>query len=61
MQARLAKPRGDRAHLSMNSHHEPEVCEYPESDKIGVWAGEGEGALMHLPRRGAKVDYCDGE
>ena len=48
-------------YLSMSSNHGPEVCEYPDSDKIGVWAGEGEGALMHLTRRGAKVDYWDGE
>ena len=48
-------------YLSMSSNNDPEVCEYPDSDKIGVWAGEGEGALMHLTRRGAKVDYWDGE
>ena len=48
-------------YLSMSSNDDPEVCEYPDSDKIGVWAGEGEGALMHLTRRGAKVDYWDGE
>jgi uncharacterized cupin superfamily protein len=48
-------------YLSMSSNLDPEVCEYPDSDKIGVWAGEGEGALMHLTRRGAKVDYWDGE
>jgi uncharacterized cupin superfamily protein len=48
-------------YLSMSSNRDPEICEYPDSDKIGVWSGEGEGGLMHLTRRGAKVDYWDGE
>jgi len=48
-------------YLSMSSNRDPEICEYPDSDKIGVWSGEGEGALMHLTRRAAQVDYWDGE
>src|SRR5215216_1342808 len=32
---------------------------YPDSDKVGVWSGDGD--VAHLFRRGDAVDYWDGE
>ncbi|HJV71188.1 cupin domain-containing protein [Ideonella sp.] len=49
-------------YLAISSELDPEVCEYPDSGKIGVWAAEPGGpGLMHLTRASAKVDYWDGE
>jgi uncharacterized cupin superfamily protein len=42
-------------YLSISTQERPEVCEYPDSDKIGV-IGTGQ---MH--RRSATLDYHDGE
>jgi uncharacterized cupin superfamily protein len=42
-------------YLSISTQERPEVCEYPDSDKIGV-VGTGQ---MH--RRSATLDYLDGE
>ncbi len=33
------------------------IAEYPDSDKVGVWAGE----THYMLRRSAHVDYWDGE
>jgi uncharacterized cupin superfamily protein len=38
-----------------------EVCEYPDSGKIGAFGGSGEGRLRHLTKAGARVDYWEGE
>ena len=35
------------------------VAVYPDSDKIGVWSGDGE--VKHLFPRSAAVDYWHGE
>jgi uncharacterized cupin superfamily protein len=35
------------------------VSVYPDSDKVGVWSGDGEVAALF--RRGDAVDYWDGE
>jgi uncharacterized cupin superfamily protein len=35
------------------------VAVYPDSDKVGVWSGDGE--VAGLFRRGDAVDYWDGE
>ena len=35
------------------------VAVYPDSDKVGVWSGDGEVELL-FPRSAA-VDYCHGE
>ena len=49
-------------YLALSSMDDPEVCEYPDSGKIGAYAGEsGERALAFLARTGAAVDYWDGE
>lgn len=48
-------------YLAISSEIDPEICEYPDSDKIGAYSGSDKNGLMHLTRRGAKVDYWDGE
>ncbi|GAA5174672.1 cupin domain-containing protein [Niveibacterium umoris] len=52
--------------LVMSSMREPDVCEYPDSDKFLVMAGKSPGAegvatFRHVGRRGDAVDYWDGE
>ena len=44
-------------YLSISTRVKPEVCEYPDSGKVGVF-GEG---LRLLQRREAGLDYWDGE
>lgn len=49
-------------YLSLSNQAEVEVCEYPDSRKIGVFAGgEGVPRLRSLHRAGEAVDYYDGE
>jgi uncharacterized cupin superfamily protein len=43
--------------LMLSTLIKPEVAEYPDSDKVGMW-GEG---FRHLLRRSPQVDYWDGE
>ena len=63
----------DTAHQIINDSNEPleyisvstmmraEVCEYPDSNKIGAFGGEGNHRLRHMTRTGQAVDYWDGE
>jgi len=44
-------------YLSISTMAEPEVCEYPDSGKVGVFAP----GLRLLQRREAGLDYWDGE
>ena len=44
--------------LMWSSAREPSVSVYPDSDKIGVWAGEDH---VLLRRSDGHVDYYDGE
>ena len=44
-------------YLSISTQEQPEVCEYPDSDKFGV---QGAGAAF-MQRRENKLDYWDGE
>jgi uncharacterized cupin superfamily protein len=48
-------------YLAVSSELDPEVCEYPDSDKIGVYCGDDKNGLMHLSRRGDAANYWDGE
>jgi uncharacterized cupin superfamily protein len=43
----------------LSTKDDPSIAGYPDSDKIGVWSGDGE--VKHLFRREAAVDYWDGE
>ncbi len=48
-------------YLSISTQERPEVCEYPDSDKIGT-TGLGPGSPpRQLHRRAAALDYWDGE
>jgi uncharacterized cupin superfamily protein len=52
----------DLRYLSLSTLAETEICEYPDSGKIGVFAGErGEGRLRKLFRAETDVDYYDRE
>jgi uncharacterized cupin superfamily protein len=41
---------------------DPEVCVYPDSGKVGVWAGDTVGHKLHLMNRVEdNLDYMEGE
>ena len=44
-------------YLSMSSSIDPEICEYPDSNKVGAWSGD----FVYITRGGQPVDYWDGE
>jgi uncharacterized cupin superfamily protein len=49
-------------YLSISTQEQPEICEYPDSGKYLAEAGRGEaGAFDVIDRRGANLDYWDGE
>ncbi len=45
------------AYLSVSTVRSPEVCEYPDSGKIGAYGG----GLRHMTRAADGVDYWTGE
>jgi uncharacterized cupin superfamily protein len=47
----------DLAYLSISTNMPAEVCEYPDSNKIGVFAQ----GVRHMTPAGAGVDYWTGE
>ena len=50
----------DLAYLSVSTMAPAEVCEYPDSNKVGAY-GRSETRLRHLTEAGASVDYWKGE
>lgn len=49
-------------YLALSNVSDIEACEYPDSQKVMVTAGErGKRALRHMTRRQSEVDYYDGE
>lgn len=48
-------------YLAFSSQHTPEICDYPDSGKFGVFDGEGEAEFFHLARPADGRDYWDGE
>lgn len=46
------------AYLSISTMMPAEVCEYPDSGKIGAF---GEGGMRHMSAAGSNVDYWTGE
>ena len=48
-------------YLSLSTLAEVEVCEYPDSRKVGIYAGQGAGGLRKLFRAETAVDYYDRE
>jgi uncharacterized cupin superfamily protein len=49
------------AYISVSTMMPAEVCEYPDSGKIGAFGGAGEGRLRHMTTVDARVDYWKGE
>ena len=48
------------AYLSISTMAPAEVCEYPDSKKVGAY-GRSESRLRHMTEAGAAVDYWKGE
>ena len=48
----------DLAYISVSTMMPAEVCEYPDSGKIGAFGG---GEVRHMTRPSHAVDYWDGE
>ncbi len=44
-------------YLAISSSIEPEICEYPDSGKVGVYNGKGDDGFFHLTRRVDQVGY----
>lgn len=44
-------------YLSMSSNIDPDICEYPDSNKVGAWSGN----FSYITRSNQPVDYWDGE
>jgi uncharacterized cupin superfamily protein len=49
------------AYISVSTMMPAEVCEYPDSGKIGAFGGSGESRLRHMTMAGASVDYWKDE
>jgi uncharacterized cupin superfamily protein len=47
----------DLAYLSVSTNHPAEVCEYPDSGKVGAYGG----GFRHMTRASDHVDYWVGE
>lgn len=52
----------DLKYLALSTKIREEICEYPDSDKVGVFVGEyGKMELRQLFRASTHVPYMDGE
>jgi uncharacterized cupin superfamily protein len=49
------------AYISVSTMMPAEVCEYPDSGKVGAYGGAGATRLRHLTPAGAAVDYWKDE
>jgi len=50
--------KAELAYLSVSTNLPAEICEYPDSKKIGAF---GRGGLRHMTRAGDDIDYWTGE
>ena len=49
-------------YLSLSTKETPEVCEYPDSDKLMAFSSkDGQSTLRSMHHKGTGVDYWDGE
>lgn len=48
-------------YIAISTRIEPEICEYPDSGKVGAYGGVGAGGFYHMARRSDQADYWDGE
>jgi uncharacterized cupin superfamily protein len=51
----------DLAYISVSTMMPAEVCEYPDSGKIGAFGGGENDRVRHLTRPAQALDYWDGE
>ena len=51
----------DLAYISVSTMMPAEVCEYPDSGKVGAFGGATPSRLRHMTMAGAGVDYWKGE
>ena len=49
------------AYISVSTMRAAEVCEYPDSGKIGAFGGVGSDRLRHMTHHDQNVDYWKGE
>ena len=49
------------AYISVSTMMPAEVCEYPDSGKVGAFGGRGESRLRHMTEASSGVDYWKGE
>jgi uncharacterized cupin superfamily protein len=49
------------AYISVSTMMPAEVCEYPDSGKVGAFGGSGDSRLRHLTEAASHVDYWKGE
>ena len=48
-------------YISVSTMMPAEVCEYPDSGKVGSFGGSGTDRIRHMTQTGAAVDYWKGE
>ena len=51
----------DLAYISVSTMMPAEVCEYPDSGKVGAFGGASPSRLKHMTEMSAAVDYWKGE
>ena len=49
------------AYISVSTMMPAEVCEYPDSGKVGAFGGSGTSRMRHMTEISAGVDYWKGE
>lgn len=49
------------AYISVSTMAPAEVCEYPDSGKVGAFGGSGDSRIRHLTETSSAVDYWKGE
>mgnify|MGYP003390109510 CR=1 FL=1 len=48
-------------YLAISTMIDPDICEYPDSGKVGAYAGDGEDEFVHLSNYKSAIDYWEGE
>ena len=49
------------AYISVSTMMPAEVCEYPDSGKVGSFGGSGDSRIRHMTEMSSGVDYWKGE
>ncbi len=48
-------------YLSISTQERPEMCYYPDSDKLGAFGSKSDQGHRTMQRRGQGLDYWEGE